>query len=517
MKRKVAACPSCGGPVEFRISTSMVTVCEFCNSVVGRADKDLRDHGKVADLVQTSTPLALGLRGTYRRKSFEIVGRVQYRHPAGGVWDEWYLLFSNGRWGWLSDAQGKHHLTFERKPEEGTAVPDFSSLEAGEAFELGKAGRFTVVEKGTATAITADGEIPWMFRPNEELTFADLHAPDGGFATFEYTDDIASGVFIGEEVRLDEIGLPTKPQDLGAFETANTAAVSLNCPHCAGPLTLHAPDETERIACPNCASLLDCQDGKLEYFSTLRMKKTKPVLPLGATGRLRGREYTIIGFMERFASYAGTIYPWTEYLLYCRGLGFRWLVNSDGHWTFAEPISPADLTHHAQSVSYDGQAFRLFDRGTATVRFVLGEFYWKVALGEQVQTSDYIAPPRMVSIERSSAGPNAEVNVSLGHHVPPEELEEAFDVELFRPWSVGPVQPRPNNKGVYTLWLAFGGVLLLTNLLFSAVKGSVDQWIFFYALLFISIIPLGLFAWNFQFEVNRWKESDYSPYAMGEE
>ena len=72
MKRKVAACPSCSGPVEFQISTSLVTVCGFCNSAVGRADKALEDHGKVADLVQIDSPLRVGQHGTYERKSFNL-------------------------------------------------------------------------------------------------------------------------------------------------------------------------------------------------------------------------------------------------------------------------------------------------------------------------------------------------------------------------------------------------------------------------------------------------------------
>jgi len=70
--------------------------------------------------------------------------------------------------------------------------------------------------------------------------------------------------------------------------------------------------------------------------------------------------------------------------------------------------------------------------------------------------------------------------------------------------------------GVFLLWLLFGGVLMLINVLVSSVKGGVDQWIFFYAMLFISIVPVGLLFYNYQFEVNRWKESDYSPYPSSD-
>ena len=38
MKRRKAACPSCGAPVEFTVG-SVVSVCEFCQSAVARTDR----------------------------------------------------------------------------------------------------------------------------------------------------------------------------------------------------------------------------------------------------------------------------------------------------------------------------------------------------------------------------------------------------------------------------------------------------------------------------------------------
>ena len=479
----------------------------------------LEDHGKVADLVQTDSPLRVGLHGSFNRKGFNIVGRVQYKHPAGGVWNEWYLMFSNGKWGWLAEAQGRTYLTFEKKMTEAASLKTYDELEIGGTFDTEAGGVFTVVEKNTATGLTAEGEIPWAFRPNQRMVFADLEGPEGRFASIEFEEGKPVAAFVGQQVKLDDLGLPLEKEDYGAFETSNTKAISLNCPNCAGPLALHAPDSTERVVCPHCASMLDATQGKLEYFSTLKMRKVKPVLPLGTSGKFRGNEYTIIGFMERYTTYAGTVYPWTEYLLHSSAIGFRWLIHSEGHWSFAEPISPADLTHSVRGLSHNGDSFRLFDKGRAMVRYVVGEFYWKVSLGEEAETSDYIAPPRMISIEKTESYSGGEVNVSVASHVPHEELEEAFGVEeLWRPWSVGPCQPAPKNGGVYGMWMLFGGLLFFVNILFSMFGSKpVDQWLFFYALIFASVIPLGTMFHAYQFEVNRWKESDYSPYASDDD
>ena len=46
-----ANCPACGGPCVFKVSTSLVTVCPYCQSVIARGDRGLESLGKVADLV----------------------------------------------------------------------------------------------------------------------------------------------------------------------------------------------------------------------------------------------------------------------------------------------------------------------------------------------------------------------------------------------------------------------------------------------------------------------------------
>src|SRR5579862_4256374 len=90
----------------------MVVVCAHCRSVVARGDRRVEDLGKVAALVDTDSPLQLGLRGKYHGMAFEITGRAQLGHSAGGVWDEWYLAFPNDQWGWLAEAQGRFYITF---------------------------------------------------------------------------------------------------------------------------------------------------------------------------------------------------------------------------------------------------------------------------------------------------------------------------------------------------------------------------------------------------------------------
>ena len=116
----LASCPSCGAALSFRPGT-MVAVCSYCKALAARKDRDPELIGKVADLVDTGSPLGLGASGTYTGRSFTLAGRVQLKHPLGGVWDEWYMALDDGRWGWLAEAQGRFYLTFTQRPQIGRA------------------------------------------------------------------------------------------------------------------------------------------------------------------------------------------------------------------------------------------------------------------------------------------------------------------------------------------------------------------------------------------------------------
>ncbi|HBR55917.1 MAG TPA: DUF4178 domain-containing protein, partial [Blastocatellia bacterium] len=146
-------CPSCAAPIEFKAGSTIVVVCEFCRSAVARTDRALEDLGKVAEVVETQSPLKIGLKGEFKGNRFELTGRAQLKHEMGGVWDEWYATFSNGWVGWLAEAQGRFYMTFYQPLPAGTVLPDFEQLRIGEPISgIPGAAEFIAAEKGTATA-----------------------------------------------------------------------------------------------------------------------------------------------------------------------------------------------------------------------------------------------------------------------------------------------------------------------------------------------------------------------------
>ena len=89
---------------------------------------------------------------------------------------------------------------------------------------------------------------------------------------------------------------------------------------------------------------------------------------------------------------------------------------------------------------------------------------------------------------------------------------------LSRGWKPAPNQPNPVDGSVFAWWGLFGLALLLLDFLFLSgiVKPKVDQGLFFWALVLVSVLPIGALIYRISFESSRWKDSEFNPYATEE-
>lgn len=466
MSPAAASCPACAAPVEFRTGDAAVKRCSFCGSAIARADRGLEDLGKYGAVVETESPLALGLKGVWQGIPFELVGRAQLAHPSGAVWEEWFAWLSDGRWGWLAEAQGRFTWTFPERRIASKDLPALETLEAGAPVAIPgfpPHARWVVAEVSTATLAAADGEIPYRAVPGETYDFADLSGPGGAFATLDYSEDEPL-LFAGRVTSLEALGFAPEVVARGR-EARAIGALKLSCPKCAGALELRAPDATQRVTCPSCGALLDADRGHLRLLRVLERPRRRPFVPVGARGTLDGTTWTVIGYLVRSAKIGGIAYPWEEYLLWERARGFRWLVRSDGHFSLVEQIPVGEVVDSGAVAYHDGRAYRMFQDAPARVDEVAGEFPWKVGVGESVRAVDFVAPPFVLSRETTKGGKDrdAEVTWSHGRYVPVGEVEQAFGVTgLDRPVGIAPNQPYPHDTFFRAAaWAAAGWLALL--------------------------------------------------------
>ena len=469
------SCPSCGAPLSFRPGT-MVTVCGSCKSLSARTDRDPALIGKVADLVDTGSPLAVGVEGKFAGRGFGIAGRVQMRHPLGGVWDEWYLAFADGRWGWLGEAQGRFYLTFQEQLK--VTPPPFGALAAGGILNFGEQGQWTIAECSEGTFLTAQGELPWRPEIGATYAFADLSGANGAFATLDYGDEPPS-LFLGRETSLDELKI--RVGSAVAPGGARLKALSLNCPNCGSPLSLHAPDQTLRVTCPSCRGLLDASNGRLSYLKSLQQPDLQAWIPLGTEGVLRGVPYTCIGYMRRSCTVEDETYSWGEYLLLDKKRGFHWLTESDGHWNLIDSVPVGDVPaveEETRGITFNGHRYRRFQDVQASVESVYGEFYWKVDQGETARVTEFVHAPFSLGREiQGHKGHGEEVNWSFASYIDGDDIWRGFRLQGAPPAPTGiyPNMPNPHRGRLsqMNLWLVVSlGLLLALVMWFSFTHRS---------------------------------------------
>ncbi|HMR03860.1 MAG TPA: DUF4178 domain-containing protein, partial [Candidatus Competibacter phosphatis] len=427
----------------------------------------------MAELLPDPSPIQLGTEGIYRKSRFSVVGRIQLRYGQG-IWNEWYLLFDNQRGGWLGETLGNHAVTFLIQPPE--PLPAFSELRAGQSVTL-KGRAFQVTNIETARCIAGEGELPIRVGPGYDAPVVDLQAPGKVFATLDYSETPPL-VFVGEQVRFDDLKLTRlrAVMPVGWEPDAGIQAQSFQCPGCGSSLTIRAKGHSETLACGTCGSIIDLTDENFRILSKFKAKIThEPLIPLGTGGTLEGTSYQAIGYLRRCVTVEEVDYEWSEYLLFHREQGFRWLVEYNGHWSLVHTLTePPLVTGYAAKAKavYQDRSYRHFQTAKAKVSYVLGEFYWRVRVGERCEISDYIAPPFQLSQERT----DKEIIWSQAEYIESEAIETAFRLETPPPLRMGiaPNQPspydaqRPKIRRLLSVFLALLVIGQIVTLVLSA-------------------------------------------------
>ncbi len=462
-----ASCPNCGSPVHFAHGAAPATVCEACRSTVVRELDQLVVAGKVSAFSRDLSPVQLGARGSVDGKDFQVVG-VLRKAREGVRWNEWFLLFSDGSEGYLGEGNGFYQV-FSQPPQ--TVDVPTRGIRAGSQISLG-GEEWDVVEAAEARVVAAEGTLPFAAVQDAPTAYADLRSRDGRrVGTLDAVDQPPT-LWVGRIVPLTAMELEglrpitgwSDPVLTGFHGPEVTQVRSLACPSCGGAITLRAPGATVNMGCEYCGSQLALQE--LGDETTARVLEArdglnwKSSLPLGARGEFEGVQWEVIGVMGRHVVFDSIEYHWTEYFLYNPYRGFRFLTEDGrGHWSFVRQLPDPPSGASGRRVTYQSRRFRHYTGGKAHVNRVLGEFSWEVRVGDQAMTDDYVAPPFMLSAERTKH----EVVWSLGEYQTPGEIGQAFDVKLGRCVGMAPHVPNPHaassqNRKAWTF-----GVLLLAG------------------------------------------------------
>jgi hypothetical protein len=397
-----------------------------------RKGEDLANLGRMAELLDDPTPIQIGAEGQVKGHHFAVIGRIQLKYDAG-LWNEWHVLFDDGQSAWLSEAGGEYVVS--RQVQVPEPIPAFATLAPDMRVDL--AGQpFAVSDLESALCIAGEGELPFKVDSGYEVQTADLRYGDK-FASIDYSETPPL-VFVGAPVKFASLKLTNLRdiRDAASGGTPNIQAKAFQCPSCGAPIQLHS-GAIETVACLGCGTVLDIENEQLKIIAQAEAaSRVQPRLPLGSKGKLQGVEWAIIGYLKRQTRFEGVTYTWSEYLLFQMEAGFAWLTEDQGHWNFVRTLSNVPPSLRSQTrFRWNDREFRLFNRGRATVSYVLGEFYWRVRVGESCATADYVSGNLMLSRETS----DKETTWSQGEYLEPDEVWSAFHATV----------PQPKRGGVY--------------------------------------------------------------------
>ncbi len=239
---------------------------------------------------------------------------------------------------------------------------------------------------------------------------------------------------------------------------------TFSCPNCGGSVAVHAVGISITATCKHCSCVIDMANDNLKVISTATSKTREIDIAIGTRATLFEHEWEVIGYVEREINNSYGRFSWEEYLLFNPWQGFRFLVCSDGHWTFVKTIHKEIKESGGVKAECEGQEYKLFSRDVAKVSYVMGEFYWRVKVGEQARVSDFIAPPYVISKEENEQ----EVVWSQGIYVEKDLIKQAFKLPFLRePQNIAPNQPSPVTQyvpGIKKLSALFFGILCLIQL-----------------------------------------------------
>ena len=409
----------------FNIGSSISQVCKYCKAAVVRTDRDWRTMGQVADLPAMPSPIAVGDQGTIAGRSMYVAGRVQLRVPGDGefYWDEYYVAYQ-GTWGWLAYAAGNWYATTEAPLQGDIRRWDVYAIE--QDVSLGQLGVFRVKECKRAEIVTAEGELPYAIQPGAVRFYIDLVSVNAGFATIDYGDGSEPPrLFAGQQ--LPDAAVEIK--QMGEHSAQEIATDQIKCPNCGGMVQANAPKRSERMGCPYCGAVSDIALQRVVQMQDAARSAID--IPLGSKGTVNGREWVVCGYCERSTEFEGERFTWQEYLLWGPGFGFRWLVKDETTWMWVDPINTAelDLTAMPNQVGYQGRGYSLRNTQFSRCDYVLGEFYWKVKVGETVENHDFINDKDVISSEFTGD----EVNWSYSSPIPWSILAAAFSLPVDGP------------------------------------------------------------------------------------
>lgn len=262
------------------------------------------------------------------------------------------------------------------------------------------------------------------------------------------------------------------------FITENNIPV-FACIQCGDKNPLPKFDAIELIACQKCGTVYAHDETvAAKYFKLPNKIHNTPYvfrhLTIGTTGKWNDKEFTVIGHAHKVESH-DRHGIWHEVLLIDQYQEVYFLNESYGHFTLMQASNlTVDEAVKTDLRLSDGTEYTFFHSYRFRTNYLRGVFSYDPINVSKIKCYDYIAPPYMVSVERTDDGNE----VFKGQYLTKKEVANIFKKDAIRDIpqeGVGAAQPFRFQQGVKNYKLAvfiFSLALLVIGITIDLFKAD---------------------------------------------
>ncbi len=210
-------CQRCGGRTAIERGATEA-LCRHCGQPVRLSSAVLQEQSASA-AHPPGSDLRLGMKGTYRAREWEIVGRQVFGmtdEDGFSSWDEWVLVNGDGELLYLEHDDGYWKLSRPFTPLTPPTVSFLSGLNSGDLLLLKPGIRSVVTDRGRAQLIHFEGEFPWLMERGKLVDYLDLRYLNQ-FYCVEWTADsleFYEGEFLDERFVFNMFGMVQRVLEL---------------------------------------------------------------------------------------------------------------------------------------------------------------------------------------------------------------------------------------------------------------------------------------------------------------
>lgn len=252
------------------------------------------------------------------------------------------------------------------------------------------------------------------------------------------------------------------------------------CGGCSSSLSI-TNDETKNLVCKSCGTLHVIKksivyDGefRVDEIHKNKFQNGNSTISTGTKLTLKGVDFEVVGLLKKAE---GRAYTWQEYYLYNAKVGYRFLTEYQGHWTFLEEIDDKKLIKeqpYDNEAVYDHEYYRLFSDYHASISGANGEFPIDLLKVSKTLVKEYILPPFLITSEKG----DSKKDWFKGEYLSVEELDEALQGKIRLPESFGVGVLEPYKPRVRFTELMQISVVAVVILLIIQVYSSKSELVF---------------------------------------